>query len=244
MGMKSQLLYTGNEFMADLSNIVIWLVSIAGALMTLYAVYIGYLFATASDEGKRKTAKSRLIKLISTIFIVYALAATLNVIKVTFTTLEKSKEEDTINTDWTTVEYAYSGNPKFKVDTENDPFETGFVLDPQYLKIDGAEGYLSGAKITGFQFVGEAVYGLNELKEAMSCTQNYDGTLQVRYWCKKESDIEEDIQIVCEKRNAGGGSGWIYGELTFDYNNMKGLTTRVQILIDRANIAAEIKLVE
>lgn len=244
MGMKSQLLYTGNEFMADLSNIVIWLVSIAGALMTLYAVYIGYLFATASDEGKRKTAKSRLIKLISTIFIVYALAATLNVIKVTFTTLEKSTEEDTINTDWTSVEYAYSARPEFIVNTKNDVFETGFVLDPQYLKIDGVEGYLSGAKITGFQFVGEAVYGLNELKYEMFCDKNTDGTLKVRYYCKKEDDVKEDIQIVCEKRNAGGGSGWIYGELTFDYNDMKGLATRVQILINRANPAAEIDLVE
>lgn len=243
MGMKSQLLYTGNEFMADLSNIVIWLVSIAGALMTLYAVYIGYLFATASDEGKRKTAKSRLIKLISTIFIVYALAATLNVIKVTFTTLEKSKEEDTINTDWTTVEYAYSGNPEFKVNTKNDPWNTDFVLDPQCIKLDGVEGgYLSGAKITGFQFVGEAVYGLDQLKERMYFTQKGDGTFQVVFCCKADRDISEDIQIVCEERNFGGGSGWIYGELTFDYNDMKGLTTRVKILINRTG--GKIKLVD
>lgn len=242
MGMKSQLLYTGNEFMADLSNIVIWLVSIAGVLMTLYAVYIGYLFATASDEGKRKTAKSRLIKLISTIFIVYALAATLNVIKVTFTTVEKSKEEDTINTDWTTVEYAYSGNPEFKVSTKTDPWNTGFILDPQCIKIDNVEGYLSGAKITGFQFVGEAVYGLDQLKERMYFTQKGDGTFQVVFCCKADRDISEDIQIVCEERNFAGGSGWIYGELTFDYNDMKGLTTRVKILINRTG--GKIKLVD
>ena len=231
MGMKSQLLYTGNEFMADLSNIVIWLVSIAGALMTLYAVYIGYLFATASDEGKRKTAKSRLIKLISTIFIVYALAATLNVIKVTFTTIEKSKEEDTTNTDWTSVEYSYAEIPELVLDVKDNNYKSSIVFYPRAITVSSGTSSLSGIKITNFTFFGEAVYGLNELCYEQKCTMNPDGSLSFDYTSKKKSDLEDDVVIIVDERK-GPNSGWVQGQISFDIGEIKGLQVSVKILLN------------
>ena len=80
--------YTGSKFMDELGEIVIILVTVAGSLMVLYAVYIGYLFATATDAGRRKAAKDRLFKVLSSALIIYALAASLSVIKITFTKVE------------------------------------------------------------------------------------------------------------------------------------------------------------
>ena len=89
MGMTAQLLaYTGAQFMKELGNIVVMIVSIAAALMTLYAVYIGFLFATASDANKRKAAKDRLIKTVASALIVIALSAVLGVINVNFNTVD------------------------------------------------------------------------------------------------------------------------------------------------------------
>ncbi len=85
MGMTSLLLeYTGQQFIKDLSWIVVILVSIAGALSTLYAVYIAYLFFTASDPTKRKAAKDRLVKVVSSSIIIVALAGILATLDVTF----------------------------------------------------------------------------------------------------------------------------------------------------------------
>ncbi|MBS7400917.1 MAG: hypothetical protein KIG16_00175 [Eubacteriales bacterium] len=92
MGMTTQLLaaYTGQQFIKDLSWIVVIVVSIAGALSTLYAVYIFYLFMTASDPTKRKAAKDRLIKVFSSTIIIVALAGVLAVLDVIFVTQKGS----------------------------------------------------------------------------------------------------------------------------------------------------------
>jgi len=87
MGMTNQLLAdSGATFMAELKWLVVILVSIAGALCVLYAVYIGYLFATATDEGKRRAAKSRFIKVLSSALIIVAMAFALNAINLRFDT--------------------------------------------------------------------------------------------------------------------------------------------------------------
>lgn len=92
MGMTALLLvekgYTGAQFMQQLGDIVVWITSIAGAMMVLYAVYIAFLFATASDANKRKAARERLIKTVASALIIIALASVLAVIKVTFNTEE------------------------------------------------------------------------------------------------------------------------------------------------------------
>ena len=85
MGMTKQLLAdSGATFMAELKWLVVILVSIAGALCVLYAVYIGYLFATATDEGKRRAAKSRFIKVLSSALVIVAMAFALNAINLRF----------------------------------------------------------------------------------------------------------------------------------------------------------------
>lgn len=88
MGMLKQLLAedSGTKFMSELKWLVVILMSIAGSLCILYAIYIGYLFATATDDGKRRAAKDRLIKVISSGLIIFALATCLNVIDLKFET--------------------------------------------------------------------------------------------------------------------------------------------------------------
>lgn len=96
MGFTLQLLeekgYTGAQFMKDLGWVVVAIVSIAGAFMTVYAIYIAYLFATATDANKRKAAKDRLMKTVASALIVAACASVLAVITVRFDTTEGSIE--------------------------------------------------------------------------------------------------------------------------------------------------------
>lgn len=96
MGFTLQLLeekgYTGAQFMKDLGWVVVAIVSIAGAFMTVYAIYIAYLFATATDANKRKAAKDRLMKTVASALIVAACASILAVITVRFDTTEGSIE--------------------------------------------------------------------------------------------------------------------------------------------------------
>ena len=89
MGMTLELLdnvYTGNNFIKDLGWLVTIIVTVAGALMTLYAVYIFYLFFTASDPTKRKAAKDRVIKIVSSALIIYVMAAALAALNISWTT--------------------------------------------------------------------------------------------------------------------------------------------------------------
>ena len=99
MGMLSQLLAEvndgGTEFVDGLKWLVVVLVSVAGSLCILYAIYIGYLFATATDDGKRRAAKDRLIKVISSGLIIFALAMCLTVIDVNFSKPVADGREET-----------------------------------------------------------------------------------------------------------------------------------------------------
>lgn len=116
MGMTSQLLasYTGQQFIKDLSWLVVILVSIAGALCTLYAVYIAYLFFTASDPTKRKAAKDRLIKVASSAIIIFALAGILRVLDVSFVTQSGSYTGSSGGNggELGYSAYSYNGNPE------------------------------------------------------------------------------------------------------------------------------------
>jgi len=56
---------------------LIVLFSVVGAAAVGYAIYLGILLAKAEDEGKRKEAKSRIIKTVSGLFIIVILTTTL-----------------------------------------------------------------------------------------------------------------------------------------------------------------------
>jgi len=51
--------------------------AVVGALAVGYAIYLGLLLAKAEDEGKRKQAKSRMVKTLAGLFIIVILATTL-----------------------------------------------------------------------------------------------------------------------------------------------------------------------
>ncbi len=109
MGMTLQLLDTaGDQFMHDLLWLTVIIVSIAGALMTLYAVYIGYLFFTATDANRRKAAKDRAIKVVASTLIVFALVFVLQGIEVSFATDFVQEKSNNSAPSTTNIKYQYS----------------------------------------------------------------------------------------------------------------------------------------
>ena len=152
MGMLSQLLAGvndgGTEFVDGLKWLVVVLVSIAGSLCIIYAIYIGYLFATATDDGKRRAAKERLIKVLSSLLIIFALAMCLTVIDVRFTTPEQDggkTDEGTSLDDLQKLEvsaFIYKESLSWWLTTTTP--EVSFRLKP------GSLGVTSGAEIANF----------------------------------------------------------------------------------------------
>lgn len=76
----------GNEFKSGLMDIISLIFTALGILMVLYAVYLFFLMATASDESKRRSAKSRVVKTFASVLIVVALIGMLQGLKITITT--------------------------------------------------------------------------------------------------------------------------------------------------------------
>ena len=130
--------YTGDTFMSELGDLVVWIVSIAGVLMVLYAVYIGYLFATATDASKRKAARERLLKTIASSLIIIALATVLSVINVTFNKPEggmKGSGSEIV----VASQFEYVGEPSFIFTCNNNEHKvTGtFKVESKYVMLDG-----------------------------------------------------------------------------------------------------------
>jgi H+/Cl- antiporter ClcA len=65
------------DLMEDILPIMLAIFAVIGAVATGYAIYLGTMLAKAEDEGKRKQAKSRIVKTVVGIFIILVLASTL-----------------------------------------------------------------------------------------------------------------------------------------------------------------------
>lgn len=123
LGMMALLLSdnAGATFKQNAITIVFWIVTIAGSLLTVYAIYIGYLFATATDASKRTAAKTRLMKIFSSALCIYALAACLKVIEVNFDPVQGNLNNDkTILEDQSQVGLIYV-DPINKITLTEDP---------------------------------------------------------------------------------------------------------------------------
>lgn len=142
----AQQAYTGDKFKSDLSFLIVVLVSFAGALMTLYAVYIAYIFATATDEGKRRASKERLFKVLGSALIIFALAATIEVIDVNFNNVKvKDPTNDAGNNQVSGCNvYEYTEIPSFTTMSPGKPCEVVFSTNKIRIK-DGTT--VSGAKL-------------------------------------------------------------------------------------------------
>ena len=226
MGMMAQLLYTGNEFMADLTELVIWLVSIAGSLMVIYAVYIGYLFATATDQSKRKAVKDRLIKLISSVFIIFALATVLGVIKVNFTEIERS--DDNAKVDWAKLEYEYVGMPTL---TLQSGLASPLTLNPGNIRIKDGDT-LTGAKFLSFSFEGDAKTVLSQLFHYQGANvvevNSSSGELTYNFKCKDIGSTTYKIKIAGRDEQ---GNPYVRAMASFAYANYSGCFVPVYVKI-------------
>ncbi len=149
MGMTLQLLadvYTGNNFIKDLGWLVTIIVTVAGALMTLYAVYIFYLFFTASDPTKRKAAKDRAIKIVSSALIIYVMAAALAALNINWTTQTGNYSGPSGESSGLGGEsnYTYSGRPECTLKASYEP--TGMSIKGEFT-LTSAELLGDGVKI-------------------------------------------------------------------------------------------------
>lgn len=225
MGIMTQLLYTGEDFIAELSNILVWIISIVGVLMVLYAVYIGYLFATATDESKRRAAKSRLFKILSSVLIVYALAACIKVIDVNFSKVEKSKDDgETIN--WTEIEYEYVGQLQLKLQSgQSNPL----VVRPFDLRVKDGEAALTNVEFTNFTFMGTAASKLAEIMATPTgpvIERGSNGQLTYNFTCK---NISEMTTITASRFDESTGKYYIQVLATFNYGNYTGCSVYFDI---------------
>jgi hypothetical protein len=68
------------DFNEELLQIIAYIALAFGGLVVLYAMYLGFLMATASDAGKRAEAKRRVLNAIAIVIILIALVGLLRVI--------------------------------------------------------------------------------------------------------------------------------------------------------------------
>ncbi|MBQ7973829.1 MAG: hypothetical protein IJ295_02635 [Clostridia bacterium] len=225
MGMMAQLLaeeeYTGAQFIKELSWLITIIISIAGALMTLYAVYIGYLFATASDEGKRKAAKNRLIKILSSALIIFALASCISVINVTFDNAKVNNPSE--NSSLTVTENTYLLNkektPVLKLEQGR---ENCIHLYGENIYIKDGD-YLSGASVvfTGFSFVdGSNLTNYCSPAEQIKIKTDVS-KLEYNFYCTSASSGVGTIQ--CYKKD---DKYYAIASASFNYGNLKGCVVK------------------
>lgn len=214
MGMLSQLLAEvkagGTEFVDGLKWLVVVLVSIAGSLCILYAIYIGYLFATATDDGKRRAAKDRLIKVISSGLIIFALAMCLTVIDVNFSKpVADGREEETENEDLLEGMTGATGGFFYKY-YQNDPMwiTTNAV---HTVKIDAANLWKGNNAMDMSKFGGFTNFEFNVADSAFQNSYGKEGE-------GEPAEISNDGKMITYKYRAVGGDA----TAVVDYYKVKG----------------------
>lgn len=208
MGMIPQILaaYTGTQFMKDLRWLTVILISIACAFMTLYAVYIGYLFATANDAQKRKAAKDRLFKILGSIFIVVGLFLVLKVIDVSFNKVEGQMPGENNSNEWTTMDFEYTDMPTLSLTRGQ---KDSFKMNPNYLRVkDGTT--LNNVTITNITIAITVVGNSDSGKQTF-----YINNIELEYTCP---NTENDNYLTVNYLNYNGDSvvqataSFTYGE--------------------------------
>ncbi len=228
MGMTLQLLaengYKGSQFISDLLWLVVIIVSIAGALMTLYAVYIAYLFFTASDANKRTAAKNRLVKVFATFLIVVALDAILGVIRVEFNSAEGNFSNN-VNT--LTATYSLHGVPELQtVPTSNGSFKLQVILDAKNIYGEGKPVEKNGASV---KFLRCSIIAPKENPAITKSTLEFNdaiGSVKIEFLAQNNSGQyggKPSIKrILCnpstDKKSTDLRFGFIF-ELTFVFTN-------------------------
>lgn len=140
--------YTGEMFQTDLLQLISYIAMFVGVLMTLYAVYIAYLFATASDDGKRRSAKARLIKVLASVLIVAGLVSIIQMLDIRFNNIDlpnSGKGEDDVNI--TSYSFWYDGEPSM---TLSPGSTVSFVVYPTLVKSNDSSKRCT--QITNIQF--------------------------------------------------------------------------------------------
>ena len=235
MGLTLQLLaeYTGRKFKSDLGNLVVIIVSAAGALMTLYAIYIAYLFFTASDANKRKAARERLVKTIASVLIIVGLASVLSVINVTFNKAEGRIDGPSSgsNTNYSSV-YSYNAVPTLKF-VKGQPSQGCYVATGSF-SLSAKDIVMNGVTLdekentVRFQkchIVSPAWSVLNE-------NFSIDSVGEATYTCSLKSEQQYSISIRCNKKNE---SSYITVAVTFVMENdpSKELSFNVDVFLDK-----------
>ena len=89
----NNLLLAEKTFNEDLLEIISYIAIIFGGLVTLYALYLAYAMATASDAGRRAEAKKRVINSIAIVLILIALVGMLKIMDTKTTTVSATGYE-------------------------------------------------------------------------------------------------------------------------------------------------------
>ncbi len=235
MGLTSQLLaeYTGKNFMSDLGNLVVVIVSVAGALMTLYAIYIAYLFATASDPTKRKAARERLVKTVASTLIIIGLASVIAVINVHFNKAEG--RIDNISggggTNYTSA-YSYDSFTTFM-------FSEGTAQDGCFVAQGSFSLSAANIKMNGVAF-GEAGQTIRFQKcrvvspqwNVLNSNFDIDNPGTATYTCSLKSD--NNPYAITISGNQNGDSYTVTVAVTFvmESNPDKELSVNIDVILD------------
>jgi len=91
----------------DLAHIMLWYVlPMLGIVAIFWAIWIGYAFWTAKDDGARATAKNRLIKAIASVLIIGVLLLIMGLVN---SAIEPAPEEPEIPDDYIPIQDPHYG---------------------------------------------------------------------------------------------------------------------------------------
>ncbi|MDR0383827.1 MAG: CHAP domain-containing protein [Christensenellaceae bacterium] len=77
---------------SGLLDVLMYVFIAIGALAGVYAAYLGFLMGTATDESKRKAAKDRILKVLSSVMCIIVLSVILGTVRFQLSTVEGEKD--------------------------------------------------------------------------------------------------------------------------------------------------------
>lgn len=145
-GMSNLLLAT--DFVPGLLNVLSMIMTIAGAALVVYAVYLFFMMMLASSEEKRRKVKRRIFMALSSLFIIIALIATLSVLKINIKPIQQDQTPGGASGSiWDGAEIASSSiSPLSIARTSGPQFSGSTVISTSCVKLK-----VSGAKVTKIQ---------------------------------------------------------------------------------------------
>lgn len=127
-----------DEFLTGLLDVIGYIALGIGAIVALYAFFLFYVMATASNEEKRRTAKKRVFNAVASMLIIVALFSLIQVLEIQYAGVNTG---DQGKTPPPTIA-KYVGLPTMVIDNASDSgfkFKSGMLLEDTQLYLSASQ---------------------------------------------------------------------------------------------------------